>query len=207
SGDAAARRKSFRGTSRMRWRDLVDGAGIIDFPGESEQKSNERAVALSDAITSKPPSGLVAAVPGASTLLLLFDPLKISAETLPSHLTRSGEADVQRPPRQRIRVPVLYGGPDLSDLARERSLTEEQLIRLHAAGSYRVAFLGFAPGFAYLTGLPRQLHAPRLATPRTRVPAGSVAIGGQYTGIYPDETPGGWRLIGRSPVTLFESDK
>src|SRR5262249_27553660 len=125
-------------------------------------------------------------------------------ETLQSHLTRSGGAGVPGQPRRRLRIPVFYGGPDLPDLARERSLSEEQLIGLHAAGNYRVAFLGFAPGFAYLTGLPVELHAPRLATPRTRVPAGSVAIGGPYTGIYPDETPGGWRLIGRCPLTLFE---
>jgi antagonist of KipI len=191
----------------MRWRDVVDGAGLIDFPGESEQASNERAVALSQAVTSDPPAGLWAAIPAAATLLLLFDPLRTSAAALQSQLIRSGEATLLQPPRRRLRIPVLYGGPDLSDLARERSMTEEQFIALHAQGRYRVAFLGFAPGFAYLTGLAPPLHAPRLSTPRTRVPAGSVAIGGPYTGIYPDETPGGWRLIGRSPATLFDSDR
>jgi len=191
----------------MRWRDVVDGAGLVDFPGESEQASNERAVALSDALTSHPPSGLWAAIPAASTLLLLFDPLRVSAATLQSHLIHSGEATFRPPSRRQLRVPVHYGGPDLSDLARERSMTEEQVIALHAEGRYRVAFLGFAPGFAYLTGLSRELHAPRLATPRTRVPAGSLAIGGPYTGIYPDETPGGWRLIGRSPANLFDFDR
>jgi KipI family sensor histidine kinase inhibitor len=191
----------------MRWRDVVDGAGLVDFPGESEQTSNERAVALSEAITSDPPAGLWAAIPAAATLLLLFDPLRVSAATVHSHLIRSGEATFRQPSHRHLRVPVHYGGTDLSDLARERSMTEEQFIALHAGGRYRVAFLGFAPGFAYLTGLSKELHAPRLATPRTRVPAGSVAIGGPYTGIYPDETPGGWRLIGRSPATLFDFDR
>jgi KipI family sensor histidine kinase inhibitor len=112
-------------------------------------------------------------------------------------------------PRRTVEIPVFYDpgaetGPDLEDLARDAGLTAEAFARRHAAGEYRVAFLGFARGFAYLTGLPAELRAPRLATPRTRVPAGSVGIGDRYTGIYPGETPGGWRLIGRAPVRLFD---
>jgi KipI family sensor histidine kinase inhibitor len=191
----------------MRWRDVVDGAGLVDFPGESEDASNDRAVALARAVTTRSPAGFVAAVPGATTLLLLFDPLRLSAGALRNVLSESGESSAEHPLRRRLQIPVEYGGPDLADLARERSLSDEEFSRLHAQGTYRVAFLGFAPGFAYLTGLAPKLHAPRLATPRTRVPAGSLAIGGPYTGIYPDETPGGWWLIGRSPVTLFDPAK
>jgi KipI family sensor histidine kinase inhibitor len=191
----------------MRVRDVVDGASLVDFPAALEEEGNRRAVAMAEALAVRPPDGFLAAVPGASTLLLLFDPLKLPAERLRQKLGKIGRASVDSSPRRRLRIPVLYGGLDLAELAQERSLSPEEFTRLHAAGSYRVAFLGFAPGFAYLTGLARELHAPRLATPRTRVPAGSVAIGGSYTGIYPDETPGGWRLIGRSPVRLFDAEK
>ena len=104
-------------------------------------------------------------------------------------------------------VPVCYGGefgPDLDDLARYARLSVDEVIARHCAPDYRVAMLGFAPGFPYLLGLDPALHAPRRATPRVRVPAGSVAIGGAQTGIYPSELPGGWLLIGRTPLTLFD---
>ena len=187
-----------------RVRDVADGAALVDFPDESEESSNRRALSIVEALAADPPEGFLAGVPGAATLLLLFDPLRLSAEALRRRLQDLARAAGDRGAERRLRIPVWYGGPDLADLARERSMPEEEFARRHASASYRVAFLGFAPGFAYLTGLPRELHAARLPTPRTRVPAGSVAIGGPYTGIYPDETPGGWRLIGRSPVQLFD---
>ncbi|HEX7251333.1 MAG TPA: 5-oxoprolinase subunit PxpB [Thermoanaerobaculia bacterium] len=188
----------------MRVRDVADGAARVDFPEASEETGNRRAVAIAAALAAAPPGGFLAGVPGAATLLLLFDPLRLTAEALRRRLKELAQTAAGEPTERILRIPVWYGGPDLADLARERSMPEAKFAEQHAAGSYRVAFLGFAPGFAYLTGLPRQLHAPRLPTPRTRVPAGSVAIGGPYTGIYPDETPGGWRLIGRSPVRLFD---
>ncbi|MBS0487464.1 MAG: 5-oxoprolinase subunit PxpB [Proteobacteria bacterium] len=106
-----------------------------------------------------------------------------------------------------IEIPVSYGGefgPDLDDVAAHAGLMREAVIDLHGSAEYRVAMLGFTPGFAYLLGLPDALHMPRRATPRTRVPAGSVAIGGAQTGVYPRETPGGWHLIGRTPLNLFD---
>ena len=109
--------------------------------------------------------------------------------------------------RTSIEVPVCYGGefgPDLDDLARYARLSVDEVIARHCAPDYRVAMLGFAPGFPYLLGLDPALHAPRRATPRVRVPAGSVAIGGAQTGIYPSELSGGWLLIGRTPLTLFD---
>lgn len=109
-----------------------------------------------------------------------------------------------------VEIPVCYGGelgPDLEDVARHAKLDMAQAIARHAAADYNVAMLGFAPGFAYLLGLDPALHAPRRATPRTRVPAGSVAIGGAQTGIYPRELPGGWNLIGRTPFKLFDAQR
>jgi KipI family sensor histidine kinase inhibitor len=106
-----------------------------------------------------------------------------------------------------VEIPVCYGGefgPDLDAVARHAGLTPERVVELHASAEYLVYFLGFSPGFPYLGGLPPELAIPRLEAPRTRVPAGSVAIGGSQTGIYPVESPGGWRIIGRTPARLFD---
>jgi KipI family sensor histidine kinase inhibitor len=106
-----------------------------------------------------------------------------------------------------IEIPVCYGGdcgPDLAEVAAHVGLHCDEVIARHSAAEYRVAMLGFAPGFPYLFGLDASLHLPRRASPRTRVPAGSVAIGGAQTGIYPRELPGGWQIIGRTPLTLFD---
>jgi KipI family sensor histidine kinase inhibitor len=96
------------------------------------------------------------------------------------------------------------GGVDLEEIAGEKGMGAAAFAKLHSEAEYRVAFLGFTPGFGYLTGLPALLASPRLATPRLSVPWGSVAIGGAYTGVYPSTTPGGWRLIGRTPISLFD---
>ena len=192
-------------------RDLSDGAVLVAYPGSSDEEANRMAVAAAQSLARKKIPGLLDAVPGARTLLLLFDPAVLRherlAEEFRSRRPGSGSADL---PGRTLHVPVLYGGeagPDLEDLARGAELSPREFIHRHAAEKYRVAFLGFAPGFPYLVGLPSKLSAPRLATPRKRVPAGSVGIGGGYTGIYPEETPGGWRLIGRAPVRLFDARK
>jgi KipI family sensor histidine kinase inhibitor len=109
-----------------------------------------------------------------------------------------------------LEIPVRYGGefgPDLGDVATQAGIDEQAVIERHANGNYRVAMLGFMPGFPYLLGLDESLHTPRRASPRTRVPAGSVAIGGAQTGIYPRELPGGWQLIGRTPLVLFDPSR
>ncbi|ONI82761.1 allophanate hydrolase [Saccharothrix sp. ALI-22-I] len=101
-------------------------------------------------------------------------------------------------------IPVRYDGPDLDLVAETAGLTTAEVVDLHAGATYQVAFCGFAPGFAYLTGLPEPLRQPRLDSPRTKVPAGSVAVAGEYTAAYPRATPGGWRLIGRTDAPLFD---
>ena len=187
------------------FREIVDGGLLARFPEAGDEEANRAAVALSGRLRGR--RGIRGAIPGARTLLILFDPRGVSAQSL--------AADAGEPPRdlgdradpvsRLVRVPVLYGGPDLSELSRGANVSEEEFAGRHAAAQYTVAFLGFAPGFAYLSGLPAELAAARLATPRTRVPAGSVAIGGRYTGVYPSESPGGWRLIGRSPIRCFDA--
>ena len=103
-----------------------------------------------------------------------------------------------------IEIPVTYDGMDLAEVAKFTGLSQARIVELHASAEFTVAFCGFAPGFAYLTGLPAELHVPRLATPRTSVPAGSVAIAAEFAGVYPRTSPGGWRILGTTDVTLFD---
>ncbi len=154
-------------------------------------------------------TGLQDVTPAYTTLMLTFDPLLVdesSAERMVSEALAGFAADPPRPDRT-IEIPVCYGGefgPDLADVAAIHGLTPERVIELHTGTSYTVAFLGFAPGFAYLAGLPAELHTPRLSAPRARLPAGSVGIGGGQTGVYPRPSSGGWRIIGRTPLVLFD---
>jgi KipI family sensor histidine kinase inhibitor len=186
--------------------DLADGSLLVEYPDLSDEEANGQAVAAACALERQSPKGFLYAVPGARTLLVEFDPARIGSARFATLFSETGAA----PPaetRRTLRIPVAYGGEagaDLSAVARGAGMTAEEFARRHAQASYRVAFLGFAPGFAYLTGLPPELHVARLPTPRTRVPAGAVAVAGPYSGIYPGETPGGWRLIGRTTVRLFD---
>ncbi|WFB11454.1 5-oxoprolinase subunit PxpB [Streptomyces sp. LX-29] len=141
-------------------------------------------------------------VPAARTVLLdgVAEPARLAAEV----------AEWRVPPLARdhgptLEIPVRYDGPDLADVAAVWGVAPEEVARIHAATEFRVAFCGFAPGFGYLTGLPRELHVPRRATPRTRVPAGSVALAGPYTGVYPRSSPGGWQLIGTTDAVLWDT--
>ena len=120
------------------------------------------------------------------------------------------ESEALEPDSRQIDIPVVYGGesgPDLPEVARLSGLTPKQAVELHASVDYVVWFLGFQPGFPYLGGLPERLHMPRRAEPRLKVPAGSLGIGGAQTGIYPLSTPGGWQLIGRTPLALFSPNR
>jgi KipI family sensor histidine kinase inhibitor len=185
-------------------RDVRDGALLVEYPEFSDDEANRAAVSLAGRIRRAGGTGLLDAIPGARSLLLLFDPERMTRGRLVKTIDRLSRAFEARDSTRRLRIPVVYDGEDLAELARSRGLAAEELARRHAAASYRVAFVGFAPGFGYLSGLPPELAAARLASPRPLVPAGSVAIGGSWTGIYPSASPGGWRLIGRTSVRLFE---
>jgi KipI family sensor histidine kinase inhibitor len=150
--------------------------------------------------------------PAYCSLLVDFDALKLSHGELEAILRGYLDrfADVSLPEPRQIEIPTCYGGefgPDLNDVAALHGLTPAQAIELHASVTYLVYFLGFVPGFAYLGELPEALATPRLATPRRSVPAGSVGIAGNQTGVYPFATPGGWRLIGRTPIGMFRPDR
>lgn len=147
--------------------------------------------------------------PAYLSLLVDFDPLQVDPLVFKGEIERALSRLGDHPSvfRRDIEIPVVYGGevgPDLERVAQITGLDANEVIRLHAEAVYEVAFLGFAPGFPYLTGLSEKLVCPRQARPRLKVAAGSVAIAGLQTGIYPEEGPGGWQIIGRTELRLFE---
>jgi inhibitor of KinA len=150
--------------------------------------------------------------PAYCSILIKFDAIRLRHEDLErilrGYLERMEAVTVPEP--RLVEIPVCYGGefgPDLKDVADLHGIAPGAVVELHAATTYVVYFLGFAPGFAYLGELPETLVTPRLATPRRVVPAGSVGIAGRQTGVYPISTPGGWRLLGRTPVTMFQPER
>lgn len=146
-----------------------------------------------------PPSGVVDVVPAARTVLLVHDgSLSASALDVPPTFDRPSVASGA------VVLDVTYDGADLDEVAVVTGWSVEEVVRRHSAATYTVAFYGFMPGFAYMVGLPPELQLPRRATPRTRVPAGSVAIAAEFAGVYPRESPGGWHLLGRTDAVLWD---
>ncbi|MFI5824469.1 allophanate hydrolase subunit 1 [Streptomyces rishiriensis] len=169
-----------------------------------ELASGEEAEALHAELLRRRAAGLLGVreiVPAACTVLLdgLADPGRVAAELAASDIPPA-------PPREQavVEIAVRYDGPDLAEVAAHWGVPEGEVARIHAATEFRVAFCGFAPGFGYLTGLPSRYDVPRRAVPRTTVPAGSVALAGPYTGVYPRTSPGGWQLIGSTEAVLWD---
>jgi KipI family sensor histidine kinase inhibitor len=185
-------------------------AVLIQLAREPGEAALARCLAFVDALEKNPPAGLTELTPGLTTLLVEFNPKERTG--LPpigtELLDRLGQISSFRPPeRPCVQVPVNYDGQDLERVARLHELTTAKVIELHAAPLYRVAMIGFSPGFPYLEGLDARLHTPRLDSPRPRVPAGSVGIGSAHAGIYPMETPGGWNIIGHTDVKIFDPER
>lgn len=186
-----------------------DSALLVRTGKVLSRSAYRRAVALWHALSDSPPPGALDLVLAYASVLVQFDPLVSDASAVAAAvLTAAIRPRKARASRGRlITIPVFYGGangPDLCEVAERSGLTPEQVIEFHTGAYYRVYFLGFVAGFPYLGGLPAALAVPRLDVPRTHVPAGSVGIAGRQTGIYPAATPGGWRLIGRTTVSLFD---
>jgi KipI family sensor histidine kinase inhibitor len=175
-------------------------------------ETHHRVLKLLRLLEREPIPGVRNLHPAYCSMLIDFDPVRQDHENLERILTGYlGRLEtIPLPEPRTVEIPVCYGGehgPDLNDVAAVHGMPPERVIELHSSASYVVYFLGFVPGFAYLGGLPDKLATPRLETPRKRVPAGSVAIGGTHTGVYPFATPGGWRLIGTTPLRMFDPDR
>jgi KipI family sensor histidine kinase inhibitor len=190
----------------MEVRHLADGAVLAGWPDLPEAAANETARALASDLSREGAEWLLDAIPAARTLLVLFDPDRRGHPEVVERLSRASAGSSPAQART-IHLPTCYGGdagPDLEEIASTARIAATDLARLHASAEHRVTFLGFAPGFAYMRGTPQELSLPRLATPRLRVPARSLAVADGYTGIYPEASPGGFWLIGRVAATLFD---
>lgn len=190
-----------------RYRAVGDGALLVEFAPRIAPEVNARVRALLAALDATPPPGLRDLVPAYRTLLIEYDPTLTPHAALLNYLRTLVAAPTAAAPTRLVTLPVAYGGefgPDLADVAAHTGLAPGEVIARHAAGRYPVYFLGFSPGFPYLGGLDPALHTPRLPAPRLRVPVGAVGIGGAQTGVYPAVTPGGWRIIGQTPVRLYD---
>lgn len=193
---------------------LGESALLLRFGNAIDHALNDRVHAAATALRAAALPGVEDIAPAYASLLLRFDPRRwpdteafVTAVRAALTDAGAGAGDTGPVGAPVLELPVCYGGehgPDLAEVAASTSLTQGEVIARHAAGDYRVAMLGFAPGFAYLLGLDPKLAVSRLSSPRLRVPAGSVAIGGAQTGVYPSVLPGGWRLIGRTPLRLFD---
>jgi inhibitor of KinA len=192
---------------------LGDASLLVQFGEQIEPAVNGRVHALAALLEASPPEGLIETIPAYGALLVHYDPLLISftqvRDFLRGKLSQVEEAisHARNRPRRRLEVPVRYGGEfgvDLESVARHLHMGVEDVIRLHSETTYTVYMMGFTLGFPYMGKLNEALVTTRLETPRTRVPAGTVAIAGSQTGIYPIASPGGWRLLGWTPLTLFD---
>jgi inhibitor of KinA len=187
-----------------------DAALVVELGDTINLEINRRVVAFNDAILKAEIHGVEELVPTYRSLLVRYDPLKTSYEQLVfrvKDLEATLEVSDVKVFGRKVTVPVVYGGeygPDLGHVAKCHGLTEEQVVRLHSEREYRVYMLGFVAGFPYLGEVADQIATPRLETPRLKVPAGSVGIAEKQTGIYPCEAPGGWQIIGRTTIKLFD---
>jgi inhibitor of KinA len=190
---------------------LGDSAVVVSFGNGLDELALPRVRALAEALARNLPAGVVDVVPAFASVTVFYEPARIGGY---AHLCAEIEARAHRADAvvltheaHGVEIPVCYEGDlgcDLPVVAGHSGLTMGRVVELHSSADYLVHAVGFAPGFAYLGGLPEKIHMPRRATPRTNVPAGAVGIGGGQTGVYPLTSPGGWNLIGRTPLKMFD---
>ena len=188
---------------------LAGDTGLsVEFGEAIDPDINKKVRTMAAAVKNRKPDGIIEIIPTYRSLLFIYDPVRIKPkhlmaliEDLESTIDTVGEKDVPL-----IEIPVCYGGefgPDMDNVKASSNLDSEEVIRLHSQPEYPIYMVGFTPGFAFLGGLNEKLFTPRLKTPRLVVPAGSVGIANNQTGMYPIDSPGGWQIIGRTPLTLF----
>jgi inhibitor of KinA len=185
------------------FRTASDAALYVYFGDEISPAAQGHVTALLHSLEKRPFRGLRNLHPGYSSLLIVFDPLVIRHGEV-EQIVRERERERAEGVTRTVEIPVRYDGPDLWSVAQLCGISEARVVESHTGADYLVYFVGFVPGFAYLGGLPKELEVARLASPRKRVAAGSVGIAGNQTGVYPIETPGGWRLIGRTETKMFD---
>jgi len=188
-----------------------DHALVVEFKNEISKETNKKVRALSYLLGNEPINGILETVPTYRSLMIHYDPLVINQKALILELKKKEEKmdALKLPPPMITEIPTLYGGeygPDLVDVANHAGMTEEEVVKIHASVEYLIYMLGFTPGFPYLGGMDPRIAAPRLENPRKIIKGGSVGIADTQTGIYSLDSPGGWKLIGWTPVSLFDPE-
>jgi inhibitor of KinA len=189
-----------------------DQSLLVYFDRQISLVAHQRVRKLLELLEQEPIAGIRNLNPAYCSILITFDALQLNHEVLEAALLRYFDRldTLPLPEGRELQIPTCYGGifgPDLNEVAALHDMTPAHAIELHASVKYLVYFLGFLPGFAYLGELPEALATPRLDSPRRTTPPGSVGIAGNQTGVYPFDTPGGWRLIGRTPIAMFRPDR
>lgn len=185
-----------------------DSAVSMEFGNVISEEINKKIRTLTTLIENRKISGINEVVPTYRSLMIHYNPLIIGYEELVIILKETEENinSIELPSPEIIEIPVLYGGkygPDIENVAKYNNLTVEEVVKIHTSAQYLIYMLGFTPGFPYLGGMDKRIATPRLSSPRIKIPAGSVGIAGEQTGVYPVQSPGGWQLIGSTPVELF----
>lgn len=186
-----------------------DKALLVEFGAAIDPEINRKVRQTFLSLEKMPVDGVTEVIPTYRSILISYDPFQIDAERLKQEiLDRENKLEKwEIPPPETIEIQVTYGedfGPDLESVARHNKLTPEEVIQIHTSGTYLIYMVGFTPGFPFLGGLSEKIFTPRLENPRMSVPAGSVGIANNQTGIYPIDSPGGWQLIGRTPIKLYD---
>lgn len=189
-----------------------DSALLIEFGKEISPEINARITAFVHLLKAQHIEGVQDLIPAFTSLLINYDPRVVNYKTLTKRLQKLLKLEVtEEASESRVfEIPVCYGGeygPDIENIAQNAGLSEEEVIKIHSSKDYLIYMLGFLPGFSYLGGLDERIHTPRLANPRIKIPAGSVGIGGSQTGIYPLDSPGGWQLLGMTPVKTYDPER
>lgn len=189
-----------------------DSAILIEFGNDISPEINRKITATVSLLKEQQIEGVVDLIPAFCSLLVSYDLRIVSYEMMEERLRQLVKVDVKSEVGERkvIEIPVCYGGeygPDIAMVAEHAGMTETEVIALHSSKDYLIYMIGFLPGFSYLGGLDERLNTPRLANPRIKINAGSVGIGGSQTGIYPLDSPGGWQLIGMTPVKTYDAER
>ena len=189
-----------------------DSSLLLQFGNAIDPEINARIAATVQLMREQHIEGVVDLIPAFCSLLINYDPRVISYGEMRRRMEKILSVEIAAGARKKkiYEIPVCYGdelGPDLATIAEHAGLTEQEVIDIHSSSDYLIYMLGFLPGFTYLGGLDERIHTPRLANPRIRIPAGSVGIGGSQTGIYPMDSPGGWQLMGMTPVRTYDPQR
>ena len=189
-----------------------DSSLLIEFGNEISPEINRRIAAVVELMREQHIEGVVDVIPAFCSLLVNYDPRVAGYEKMKQRLESLVRVDIKvgQTKRKIFEIPVLYGGeygPDLASIADHAGISEDEVVLIHSSKDYLIYMLGFLPGFCYLGGLDERIHTPRLSNPRLRIRAGSVGIGGSQTGIYPLDSPGGWQLMGMTPIKTYDPER